>query len=219
MSFEGRGSSHEGAPQGSQLAARSLPVLILLLLAVLGYIGYRIAARPELVVRNQLAFPVRVTLLGGDTLLPAGAVLEREVRRGQPVLVRWEMEQPRTAGRLPVGAAISGAATLGGGEELQPVAITPIAHGAPLFAPLITNATGVPLRVRVNAGLQGGQDCPCEVPVGANRMSIGYYPLFQNSSVEVRDSLGRRATFTDLGPRITSRDGSVGLRFNPGDLK
>lgn len=198
---------------------RLLPVLVLILLAVLGFIGYRMSTRPELVISNQLAFPVRVSLLGGDTLLPAGAVLEKAVGRNQPVAVRWEMEQPRTAGGLPVGAGISGTATVGGNAGLQPVVIGPEMNGSALFAPLITNATGVPLRVRVNAGLEGSQDCPCEVPVGASRMAIGYYPLFQNSSVEVRDSLGRRATFTDLGPRITSRDGSVGLRFNAGDLK
>lgn len=198
---------------------KALPVLVLVLLATLGFIGYRMSTRPVLVVRNQLAFPVRVTLLGGDTLLPAGAALERVVDRQQPVAVRWEMEPPRTSGRLPVGAAIAGAATVRGEDGPQPVNITPIVNGTPLFAPLITNATGVPLRVRVNAGLQGSQDCPCEVPVGANRMPIGYYPLFQNSSVEVRDSLGRRATFTDLGPKVTERNGTVGLRFNLGDLR
>ena len=198
---------------------RALPALVLLLLAALGFIGYRMSNRPVLVVRNELAFPVRVTLLGGDTLLPAGTVLERVVSREQPVAVRWEMEPPRTAGRLPVGAVIAGAATVGGGEGRLPVIIAPSVDGAPLFAPRITNATGVPLRVRVNAGLQGSQECPCEVPVGADRMAIGYYPLFQNSSVEVHDSLGRRATFTDLGPAVTERSGTVGLRFNAGDLR
>ncbi|HEU4799039.1 MAG TPA: hypothetical protein VFS94_00280 [Gemmatimonadales bacterium] len=198
---------------------KALPVLVLVLLATLGFIGYRMSTRPVLVVRNELAFPVRVALLGHDTLLPAGSVLERVVSREQPVAVRWEMEPPRTAGRLPVGAAIAGATTVGGSDGRLPVIITPSVNGAPLFAPLITNATGVPLRVRVNAGLQGSQDCPCEVPVGANRMPIGYYPLYQNSSVEVRDSLGRRATFSDLGPAVTERSGTVGLRFNAGDLK
>lgn len=198
---------------------KALPILVVVLLATLGFIGYRVGTRPVLVVRNELAFPVRVTVPGGDTLLPAGAVLERVVGREQLVAVRWEMEPPRTAGRLPVGAAIAGAMTVGGGDGRLPVIISPSANGAPLFAPLITNATGVPLRVRVNAGLQGSQDCPCEVPVGANRMPIGYYPLFQNSSVEVRDSLGRRATFTDLGPKVTDRSGALGLRFNAGDLK
>jgi hypothetical protein len=198
---------------------RLLAALVLVLLALFGFIGYRIATRPELVIRNDLAFPVRVSFLGGDTLLAPGAVLERAVSSDQPVAVRWEMEQPRTAGRLPVGASISGSASVGGGEALEPVVISPNVNGSPFFAPLITNATGTPLRVRVNAGLQGGEDCPCEVPVGANRMAIGYYPLFQNSSVEVRDSLGRRATFTDLGPRISGRDGSVGLRFNAEDLR
>lgn len=197
---------------------RLLAFLVLILLAVLGFIAYRMSTRPEMVVRNDLAFPVRVSFLGGDTLLAPGSVLETRMSSNQPVAVRWEMEQARTAGRLPVGAAISGSATVGGGGSSGPVIISPMVNGSPMFAPLITNATGVPLRVRVNAGLQGSEDCPCEIPVAANRMAIGYYPLYQNSSVEVRDSLGRRATFTDIGPRIRSRDGSVGLRFNAQDL-
>ena len=88
-----------------------------------------------------------------------------------------------------------------------------------LFAPLITNETGIPLLVRVNAGTAAAEECPCRIPPGARRALIGYYRLFRNSSVEVRDSIGRRAAFSDLGPEIRSPAGTVGLRFAPGDLR
>jgi hypothetical protein len=71
----------------------------------------------------------------------------------------------------------------------------------------------------VNAGLAGAEDCPCEIPPAALRAPVGYYRLFQNSTVEVRDSLGRRAMFRHLGPETDPLSGAVGLRFEAGDLR
>ena len=85
---------------------KALPVLVLVLLATLGFIGYRMSTRPVLVVRNELAFPVRVALLGHDTLLPAGSVLERVVSREQPVAVRWEMKPWRVRCTVDGGTGV-----------------------------------------------------------------------------------------------------------------
>jgi hypothetical protein len=87
------------------------------------------------------------------------------------------------------------------------------------FAPLITNATDVLLRVKVNAGLEGAVDCGCAIRPEARRVFIGYYRLYRNSSVQATDSLGRTATFRDLGPSVTEVDGTVGLRFENKDLR
>ena len=88
------------------------------------------------------------------------------------------------------------------------------------FAPLITNDTGRPLRVTVNAGLQGAMPCHCTITAGAVRMMIGYYPLFQNSTVQVIDARGRSATFTALGPQVEDRlSGAVGLKFEAANLR
>jgi hypothetical protein len=86
------------------------------------------------------------------------------------------------------------------------------------FAPLITNATDQPLVVTVNAGLQGSEIC-CTVPAGVTRAHIGYYPLYQNSTVRVEDPQGRWAQFADLGPNADASSGVVGLRFENGDLR
>jgi hypothetical protein len=74
--------------------------------------------------------------------------------------------------------------------------------------------------VTANAGLQGAVDCGCAVRSGATRVFIGYYRLYQNSTVRARGMTTRReATFRDLGPQVTRTDGAVGLRFEQRDLR
>jgi hypothetical protein len=94
-----------------------------------------------------------------------------------------------------------------------------VTAGTAFFAPLITNETGQPLRVTVNAGSAAVMDCRCTVPPGAVRAPIGYYPLFRNSTVRVTDARNRSATFTDLGPSVDRATGVVGLRFTAADLR
>jgi hypothetical protein len=50
-------------------------------------------------------------------------------------------------------------------------------------------------------------------------MAVGYYPLFGNSTVQVIDERGRRATFHDLGPQADVESGVVRLEFREGDLQ
>jgi len=72
--------------------------------------------------------------------------------------------------------------------------------------------------VTVNSGLEGSLDCGCAVRPGARRVFIGYYPLFQNSTV--RATAGNRsATFRDLGASVITPDGTIGLRFDAKDLR
>jgi hypothetical protein len=49
-------------------------------------------------------------------------------------------------------------------------------------------------------------------------MLIGYYPLFQNSTVRA-EANGRSATFQNLGSQANPTTGIVGLQFRTGDLR
>jgi len=48
-------------------------------------------------------------------------------------------------------------------------------------------------------------------------MMIGYYPLYQNSTVRA-EANGRSATFQNLGAQANATTGIVGLLFRTGDL-
>ena len=198
----------------------ALPWLVLALLLIAGFIGWRLATRPELVVVNTLVLPANVRVNGGETLLLApGDSVEQPVSRNEPNTLVWEMRRPLTRGGVPVGAGLGASLLIEARGGRQRHLLRAMRGDTAYFAPLITNATGLPLLVRVNAGLAGAEDCPCEVPVASLRAPIGYYRLFQNSTVEVRDSLGRHATFRNLGPETDPLSGAVGLRFEVGDLR
>lgn len=194
--------------------------LVIAGLVVIGYLGYRQATRPVVRVTNALVLPV-IVRLGADAgvAVGPGAVLERRADRAAPVVVEWEMVRARTRGGIPVGEALDGSIVIREPRRETEYLIRPARAGADFFAPLITNETGVALAVRVNAGLADAVDCQCEVPPGASRVPVGYYRLFRNSTVEVRDSAGRRAIFRELGPEVDPRSGAVGLRFGPADLR
>jgi hypothetical protein len=197
-----------------------LPWLLLALLLIVGFIGWRIATRPVLVVVNALVLPANVRVNGGETLLlTPGDSVEQPLIRGEPNTLLWEMRRPLTRGGVPVGAGLGASLLLDAPSGRERRVLRAMRGDTAFFAPLITNATGGPLLVRVNAGLSGAEDCPCEVPPAARRAPIGYYRLFQNSTVEGRDSLGRRATFRNLGPETDPLGGAVGLRFEAGDLR
>jgi hypothetical protein len=72
--------------------------------------------------------------------------------------------------------------------------------------------------VTVNAGLVSALDCGCAVRPGAKRAFIGYYRLYQNSTVQARGPAGA-ATFRDLGLQVSDPEGAVGLRFEDKDLR
>ena len=214
-------SGERPAPLAPAITGRGLLVGVTAAVGVAAFVllGARVA-RPRVTFVNHLATPVHL-LLGSQVervVLPGETVRDR-VRRGASLAVAWHVARPVGADGWAMGEEIQWTP-----ESLvvrQPVDLIADARGTavPAFAPLITNATGVPLHVTVNIGSTAELDCRCTVPDGTVDAVVGYYRLFQNSSVRVTAPDGRTAQFTELGGKVDPQSGTVGLRFGPGDLR
>lgn len=193
-----------------------LAALALLLIASAA--ACQLLDRSRLQFTNRLAAPVRVVLGGESRTLAPGETVRLASPRGGGSVAEWEMVRPLSADGNPMGEEIRGAIVPRGRGTVADSAW--VRQGdADYFAPLVTNASRDLLRVTVNAGLAGARDCECAVRPGATRVFLGYYRLYQNSTVQARTQSGTEATFRDLGPQVTSRDGTVGLRFEDKDLR
>lgn len=203
-------------------AARRLPVLaILLLVALAAAAGWAVLLRrPHLVFTNRLAGSVRLTVNdAAPRAVAPGASVRLTVARGSTLVATWELVRPLSADGQPMGEDVRGSVVLREPRGTMRVEATSRPADTAYFAPLITNAGTHPLRVLVNAGLQSAVDCGCAVRPGGRRVFIGYYRLFQNSTVQARGAGAGAATFRDLGPQVTGAAGSVGLRFEDKDLR
>jgi hypothetical protein len=197
---------------------RRVTVIALLLALAAPAAVYLLVGRTRLRFTNRLAAPVRLAIGERVDTVPRGRTVEVGVPRGSTPVAEWELIRPLSADDRPMGEEIRGAAVLRGRGTLADSAW--VRQGdADYFATLVTNATEDPLRVTVNAGLQGALDCGCAVRPRATRVFIGYYRLYENSTVRARTPSGAEATFLDLGPQVTRRDGTVGLRFEAKDLR
>lgn len=192
--------------------------LLLLTVAIAAILGYVLFARPVLVFTNRLIAPVRVILNGNVHTVTPGATVRFPLPRSQTTVAEWEMVRPLSADGGVMGVPLRGSVVADGKRRVQAAAEN-WGLDADYFAPLITNRSSTPVRIVVNAGMPDAQDCRCAVRPGAQRVFIGYYPLYRNSTVQARAAGPRTATFRDLGPQVRAPDGTLGLGFREQDLR
>jgi len=197
-----------------------VPVVAGLILVAAALVAWYLLRRPKLVFTNDLAAPIWLSVGQAAPVAvdPGGAHTTRLASAGS-LVVQWNLARPLSANERPMGEEVRGSVVIRepSGTIRQRASVSGLAPN--FFAPLVTNATEGQLRVRVNAGLEGAVDRGCAVRPGARRVFVGYYRLYQNSTVQARDSAGHTATFRDLGPQVTARDGAVGLRFETKDFR
>src|SRR5439155_4152952 len=190
---------------GRVILAIALPVLAL-------GAGAMFFRQPTLVFENRLTDMVAVQVGGEERRILPGGSFSLKLERGRRLDLSWQL-----VSRLGVSLGDTIALAQPRGTVRLAATARPT-HGA-YFAPVITNETGRPLAITVNAGLAGSMRCGCTVPPGAVPMAIGYYPLFENSTVRAEDDAGHSATFGDLGRQVEAFRGVVGLLFRARDMQ
>lgn len=196
------------------------PLVLLLLLAIGAAVFLLLrSGGPRLIVHNTLVEPVKVIAGGTELQIAEGGTAEIALQRGERLFAQWYLVQPVGPNGAPLGELMQGTLQQENSRGRIELEVTARTSDGDYFAPLVSNTTDRSLRIIVNAGLQGAVDCTCGVPAGASRTRIGYYRLYQNSTVRGVDGQGRSATFKDLGPEVKDGSGAVGLRFNPADFR
>jgi hypothetical protein len=181
--------------------------------------GYVVMTRPVLVFQNRLLEPVRIMAGNRERVVEPSATLRVPLRRGMTLAAEWRMLRPMSPRGVAMGVELRGTIAMERPSgRVQRAAAARGPDGA-YFAPLITNTTGIPIAITVNAGFAGALSCNCVIPPGTTRARIGYYPLYLNSTVRAEDGKGHSAMFADLGAQVDSTSGVVSLRFGPRDLR
>jgi hypothetical protein len=198
-----------GRSDGRTVGSRGLIVAVIAVAALVIGAGAFFLTRSKLEFENALTDTVTVQAGPVTWRVPPGEKIALE-----PGIIVWRVVRPR-AGDRELGLHL--------GQQVRMERGTIRASTRPgsqvYFQPLITNETGRPITIVINAGLAGAVSCNCTVPAGAVRMGIGYYQLFQNSTVRAEDpGTGATATFSDLGPKVDRTRGTIGLKFRAEDL-
>ncbi len=181
--------------------------------------AYLVLTRPVLIFQNHLLEPVRIMAGARERVVEPSGTLRVPLRRRMTLAAEWRMLRPTSPRGAAMGVELRGTLAVQSPRGRVERAAEARGTDGAYFAPLISNNTGQPVTITVNAGLAGALSCNCIIPPGTERARIGYYPLYLNSTVQAQDAQGRTATFTGLGAQVDTTSGVVSLRFGPTDLK
>ncbi len=213
------GSAPVVAGEAGSLLRVGLAVVGAALVLVTG-LGYLTSRRAEVLVVNRLSVPIGVV---------AGTAEEVRIAPGDSSAVNVARVASGSVSWYAIGPR-SGKGQVAGSDLRHTQAVDTRRHGAriearadsgdpPVFVPYVTNATGLPITLRVNVGSAAEASCRCTVAAGGVRVPLGYYPLFRNSSVQASLPDGRVATFMGLGSQVNRSSGVVRLRFELRDFR
>ncbi|HEX5635400.1 MAG TPA: hypothetical protein VFX50_19290, partial [Gemmatimonadales bacterium] len=180
--------------------------------AALATLAFRPVEPTSVLVRNALALPVRLAVAnGGEHVIAAGDSVRLAWEAGRRLDARWQVVRPHVAGK-PVGEALGGtlAEAHPAGERRHVIDLS--AAASPVFAPRVTNASGMPVTMQFEHA--GTRLCDCEVPAGAAGLALGYFPVAV--AIRAHDALGHEADW-DIGHAGREAGaGAVALRVRPG---
>ncbi len=164
-----------------------------------------------LVVSNQLIATVAISVQGTVVgTVPPQSTRQATVISAPSLEVSFEVIEPRLGNRV-LGDRMSGRWTLTAPVGTVNLTVDNVVGSTWYFAPLVTNLTGTSLLMAVNFGLQAENRCACVVPVGGQRVFLGYYRLFSNSMVHAfRDGsnyTGAYRYFFDFGNGVPRGSG------------
>jgi hypothetical protein len=189
------------------------------LAAIAGVVLMRPVAPATIVVANRLLSPVWLTLGDGrQQLVDPGDSLRLEWPAGRELSGTWSIVRPVAVNGKALGEELNGSFKDSDPRGVVRHAIDVSAAGDEVwFAPRITNAAGVSLRVAVEPQ-PGQQLCQCDVASDASPASLGYYRLLPGTTVRVQDATGREAVFDGLDARLQPGSGLIALRVEKRDL-
>jgi hypothetical protein len=215
-----------GAPPDDARAAGSTPrgrlwlaAAVVALVAAAGLAMARPVAPATIVVANRLLSPVWLTLGDGrQQLVDPGDSVRLQWPAGRELAGTWSIVRPVAASGKALGEELKGSFKDQDPRGVVRHAIDVSAAGTEAyFAPRVTNAAGVSLRVAVEPR-PGQQLCECDVPSDASPTWLGYYRLLPGTTVRVRDASGREAVFDGLDARLEAGSGLISLRVEKRDL-
>jgi hypothetical protein len=172
---------------------------------------------------NNLVGQVTISINNTPTTtVDAGATVSLS-STANPVTVSWALVRQTTTSGTPVGENMSGVfSPVSNPTGTITYDIDAIVGSQSYFSPGISNNSSTRLLMGVNMGLQSETRCNCVVPIGSQRVRIGYYKLFSNTNVRAyRESSNYSGSFTywdNFSTSVEPLSGDITLSatLNPG---